>query len=76
MNTGALLEDVDEDENEPDKQSSVENKGYKSKTATNATSAMDTGEKKDQFDAKEVATKPKESNRYLYSDSNTLEFLY
>ena len=76
MNTGALLEDVDEDENEPDKQSSVENKGYKSKTATNSTSAMATGEKKDQFDAKEVATKPTESNRYLYSDSNTLELLY
>ena len=76
MNTGALLEDVDEDEHEPDKQSSVENKGYKSKTATNSTSAMATGEKKDQFDAKEVATKPTESNRYFYSDSNTLEFLY
>ena len=72
MNTGALLEDVDEDENEPDKQSSVENKGYKSKTSTNSTSAMATGEKKEQFDAKEVAAKP---NRYLYSDSNTLEFL-
>ena len=76
MNTGALLEDVDEDEHEPDKQSSVENKGYKSKTDMNSTSAMVTGEKKDQFDSKEVATKPTESNRYLYSDSNTLEFLY
>jgi len=75
VKTEALLEDVDEVENESDKEilvTNVDNTNTTNSTA-NSTSTMTIGENRGQIDAKEVAAN---STHYSYSDKNKLDLLF